>query len=396
MVVRVMIRKAVFLVLTACLVTGALLVGMPISMAQAVNREEPERAGLVPTSVTAEAALLMEYETGRVLYEKNGEQKRPMASTTKIMTALLALEEGDLDDEVTVSPYAASKPGSTMKLKAGDVFSLEELLWGLLLFSGNDASVAIAEHIAGSEEAFVARMNRRAEEIGAVNTRFRNPHGLSAPGHYSTAYDLALVTRYALRRPLFSLFVSTKRREVTGENRDQLKLELRNTNRLLWKYEPADGVKTGTTVTAGECLVASATRGKMRLIAVVLRSQDRWADAQRLLEYGFDRYQVLNFGQKGQVYRTVPVSRGVKGKVPVVFEEDLYAVTTKDRATGLKAVDDLPAVLEAPLKEGEPVGGRYIYLDGELQAYVRLVSAEDVARRGFLGSVLEVLRYLLW
>ncbi|MCL6558998.1 MAG: D-alanyl-D-alanine carboxypeptidase, partial [Firmicutes bacterium] len=222
----------------------------------------------IPPVVTAGAAVLVDARTGQVLYGKNEGQKRPPASTTKIMTALLALEGGDLKQTVTVSPRAASVGEASLDLKAGEKLTLEELIYGALLHSGNDACVAIAEHIAGTEKNFVLLMNQKAKMIGAKDTTFKNTNGLPAPGHLTTAKDLAVLTRYALSNSTFQKIVRTREKTI-GE---QEKRYLHNTNRLLWSYDWINGVKTGTTNEAGCCLVASAAREGRQLISVVLHS----------------------------------------------------------------------------------------------------------------------------
>ena len=231
--------------------------------------------------LSAPAALLADSDTNQVLAALDANQPRAMASTTKIMTALLTLERASLTDQVVVSPTALVG-GSTMGLSAGEVLSVEDLLWGLLLNSGNDAAVALAEHVAGTEAAFVQLMNQRAAELGMRNTRFANPHGLDAPDHTSSAYDLWLVTQEALKHPLFRQIVATPAAVVAGR-------QLVNQNQLLTSYPGADGVKTGTTVAAGESLVGSASPDGHRAVVVILGSQDRYSDARAL----FDHYSTF-------------------------------------------------------------------------------------------------------
>lgn len=234
-------------------------------------------------TVASKAAILMDVSTATVLFGKNEHQRRDPASTTKVMTAILALELGRPDDIVTVSSRAAWTQGSSLNLRPGDRLSLLELTKGVLMCSGNDGSVAIAEHIAGSVNRFAEMMTARAKQLGAPNSSFRNPHGLTAVNHYSTAYDLAMMTRHALAYPEFCSAVSAVTDTMTFE--DGRVQQLHNTNRMLWSYPGADGVKTGTTSAAGQCLIASATRDSWQLIAVVMAGSSRWSDAQRLLEY---------------------------------------------------------------------------------------------------------------
>lgn len=232
--------------------------------------------------LSAPAALVADSATGRVLGAVNAAQPRAMASTTKIMTALLTLERANLGDLVTVSPTALVGEAS-MGLVAGETLTVEDLLWGLLLRSGNDAAVALAEHVAGSEQAFVDLMNQRAAELGLTSTHFANSHGLDAPDHYSSAQDLWRLAELAMANPIFSSMVATQSREAAGR-------QLININELLGIYPGADGIKTGTSEAAGQCLVGSASQDGFRTVAVVLGSQDRYSDAAALLDYSQEQF----------------------------------------------------------------------------------------------------------
>ena len=239
-------------------------------------------AALAMPEVTAQAAIVSDVAAGQVLAEKNAHQRLAPASTTKIATALVALQRGQLEEQVVVQESALIG-GAQMGLSPGQVVTLEELLYGLLLRSGNDAATAIAQHIGGSVDGFVEMMNQEAEALGLTDTHFANPHGLDAPDHYSSAYDLMVIARQALANPTLAEIVSTQ--EVTFRGRP-----LSNRNELLGNYPGADGIKTGTTSEAGECLVASATRDGHQVLVVVLGSEDRYGDASILLDYYFDHY----------------------------------------------------------------------------------------------------------
>lgn len=256
--------------------------------------------------LSARAAVLMDVATGQVLFSRNGDLRLPMASTTKIMTGILAIEMGDLKEQVRVSPRAASQEGSSIWLTAGEVLTLEELLYGLLLSSGNDAAVAIAEHLAGSMEEFTKLMNLKARQLGATKTHFANPHGLPHPEHVTTARELAAIARYALHNPLFNKIVATKHKTISWPGKKWAR-GLRNHNKLLWLYPYADGVKTGFTRAAGRCLVSSATRDGRRLVAVVLNSPQHYADSRMLLEYGFNQFEKFTVIQQGEVVREIKV-----------------------------------------------------------------------------------------
>ena len=243
-------------------------------------------APLTPPQVEAEAAVIMVAKTRQVLFGQNQDAIMYPASTTKIMTLITAIEQGKLDSVATVSGRAAVCDGSSLELRAGDKLTLRELATGMMLVSGNDAAEAIAEHVGGSIPNFVEMMNANAERIGTVNTHFSNPHGLPDPyNHYTTASDLALITAHALQNPEFARIVAMPRYTVHFLNRPDF--QVASTNRLLSTFSGANGVKTGFTNAAGDCLVASATRGGVQLIAVILNDDNRWTDAKKMLEYGF-------------------------------------------------------------------------------------------------------------
>lgn len=265
----------------------------------------PGQAAAAPT-VQAESAVLLDVDTKRVLYEKNADEPKPIASITKIMTAILAIEYGRLDDLVVVSPKASRMEGSSIYLRPGEQVTLETLLYGLMLRSGNDAAVAIAEHIAGSEENFVKLMNMKAWELGMNRTQFANPHGLDAEGHYSTARDMALLSAYALKNPVFQEIVKTKVKRVSWPG-EQWMRSWANKNKMLQFYDGADGVKTGYTKKAGRTLVSSATRGRQQLVVVTLNDPDDWRDHMRLLDYGFSQYPARLLLKEGQLL-PVPAS----------------------------------------------------------------------------------------
>lgn len=231
-----------------------------------------------PPAVTAKSALLVDLDSGQTLFALRPDDPLPPASTAKLMTALIVLQQANLDDAVTISQAAAVTGGSRMGLTAGETLTVRELLYGLLLPSGNDAAVALAEHVAGSEAAFVELMNAQAAQSGLTATHFTGPHGMDAAGQTSSAADLLALARAALAYPLFAQIVATAEAEIGG-------LALTNTNELLGKYPGADGIKTGTSDAGGECLVASVTRQGHRLLAIVLGSQARYADTRALFDF---------------------------------------------------------------------------------------------------------------
>jgi D-alanyl-D-alanine carboxypeptidase (penicillin-binding protein 5/6) len=287
--------------------------------------------GSAPPRLGSAAAVLMDWRSGRLLYEHLGFVRRPPASTTKILTALVAVRRGGLDRWVTVSRRAARTGGSRMHLTTGERLRLGDLLTGMLMRSGNDAAVAIAEHEAGSVAAFAVLMNRTARRLGARASHFENPHGLPDPYHYTTAADLALIARAALREPAIARRVRLRQASVVDA--DGRRFDMTNTNRLLGILPGADGVKTGTTSAAGRCLVASATRRGWRLLAVVLRSPDRWGESAALLEWGFRSFRPLVVARPGEALRRVrspglfgrEVWVGVPGGVRVVVPNEVAA-----------------------------------------------------------------------
>lgn len=338
-------------------------------------------APIAAPQVSADAFLIMDVTTGTTLYEKNACRLMAPASTTKILTAILALEHGNLQDIVTVSLHAAYTTGSSVHLTPGEKLSLDDLLVGLLLRSGNDSAVAIAEHIAGSEQKFADLCNLRAKELGAQNTTFHNPHGLPAPGHRTTAYDLALLTRHALLTlPRFAEIVSAREDTIDWDGRPYDR-QLRNTNKLLWMFAGADGVKTGTTKEAGQCLVSSATRDGQQIIAVVLHSSNRWSDSARLLQYGFDNYQLLHYADKDAVLQSLPVLNGMQECVDAVMAEDMTVVIPKAQSDLLHINYDLPAHMEAPVYNGQKIGEITISVKDHTVKVIDIIAGQEVMER---------------
>jgi D-alanyl-D-alanine carboxypeptidase (penicillin-binding protein 5/6) len=329
-------------------------------------------------AIRAGAAILVEEVSGMILYAKNEHQRRAPASTTKILTAIVALEKGDLEDVVTVSRRAARTGGSRLWLKAGDRLILKELLEGLMLCSGNDAGVAVAEHIAGSERNFARMMNRKAKEIGALNSNFQNPHGLRAPAHYTTAYDLARLTCYALRNPEFSRLVAAREEAIQWYQGEKTR-KVRNTNRLLWSFAGADGVKTGTTAEAGYCLVASAARDGRRFISVVLNSPDRWGESARLLEYGFNNFTLKLLATPGEAVGEIETAGGYPRTVAVYPRRPLMVVVPKgEEAYGEKKIRLRRDKLRPPVKPGTVAGEVAFFFRGEKVCGVDLIVRERV------------------
>ncbi|MDB4894571.1 MAG: D-alanyl-D-alanine carboxypeptidase [Firmicutes bacterium] len=380
-------------------VAAALWLGLTPAVAGAVPRTacpEPAWRAEGAPQLWAWAAILMDWRTGEVLYAKNACNRRDPASTTKILTAMIALERGTLSDQVKISRRAATTPGSSMYLGQGQLYSLHDLLHGLLLRSGNDAATAIAEHIAGSVEAFADLMNAKAREIGATHSHFVNPHGLTDKEHFSTAYDLAVIARYALQNETVRQIVGLREAPITLENLNR-DVVLHNTNRLLWQMEGVDGVKTGTTSAAGACLIASATRDEQKLISVVLHDGHRWSDSAHLLEWGFGRYQLAMLGREGEVLLSRSVAGGKPELLPVAFGDDLAVVTPRAGAVMPKLEVELQQRIVAPVRKGQTVGQVTVRQHGQVKAQAPLVAAQDVAKRNLLDNIMRGLKpFVRW
>ena len=343
--------------------------------------------------VTARAAIVLDQKTGRILFSKNAYEQLPMASTTKIMTAILAIESGKLQDVVTVSENAALVEGSSIDLEAGETKTLEELLYGLILRSGNDAAVAIAEYLGGSVEEFAYLMTQRARRLGAVKTKFMNPHGLDHEEHYTTAYDLALIASHAMSLPEFRGIAATGEKKIswTGRPYDRV---LRNQNKLLTLYEGAEGIKTGWTTPAGRCFVGAASRDGWRLISVVLNAPQMWEDTMTLLDFGFNNYTWEPVITAGQQLKTVTVEKGKAEKVALAAKEEIGLPLKEDEKEFLRYEFEGPNVVRAPIAAGQQLGILRVYFGSECVAQTPLVAAEAVGKLNFFQRIFRFLQNL--
>lgn len=341
--------------------------------------------------INAKAAIVTDMATGRVLFEKDAYSPVPMASTTKIMTAIIAIEAGKLDEEVTVSKNAAKTLGSVINLQPGEKLTLEQLLYGLMLNSGNDAAVAIAEHIGGTVEQFLEMMNEKARILGARNTNFKSPHGLDLDGHYSTPFDLALITRYAMEHPTFSRIVSAKQITIPGRN-------LYNTNEMLEIYPGADGVKTGYTGKAGRCLVTSAIKKGTRLVSVVLNSPSRYARAQssvKILDYCFSSYSYYTLLEPGEIIGYIPVEKGKTDFTPIgTVDKIVYPLTVEEFGRIEKKIW-LNSKMNAPVFAGMDAGYIHFLLDDKVIAESKLKTWHEVERKDFRYYLDRIIEYWL-
>ena len=320
-------------------------------------------------AVSARSAILMDAQTGRILYEKDIDRKSLIASTTKIMTALIVCEQCNVLDRMRIPRESVGIEGSSMYLQEGEVLTIQELLYGMMMHSGNDAAVALAIYCGGTVEGFVELMNDKAKLLGLTGTHFANPNGLDHPDHYSTARDLAVLASYAMNDPIFSRTVSTKTLTVGQRS-------MKNHNKLLWMVEGADGVKTGYTRAAGRVLVSSACRNGRRLVAVTIHDPNDWQDHQKLLEDGFSRYEMRQLIAAGQQIGTRSVLNGEVGTVPVLAIDKFdYPMTDGEQvAIALSP----PEFSYAPVIAGAEAGFAYICIDGKTIGKVPLVYGQTI------------------
>ena len=343
----------------------------------------------LPTSdgmeLSAKSAVLLEESTGHILYEKDSKTRRPMASTTKIMTALCAIELGGLDREITVTDKTVGVEGSSIYLKAGDKITLEELVWAVMLESANDAAETLATELGGSVEGFAEVMNKKAAELGLENTHFTNPHGLSEENHYTTAEDLAKLAAYAMKNEQFREIASTDYHKIDyGES----VRNLRNHNKMLRMYDGAVGVKTGFTKLSGRCLVSAAEREGLTLVAVTLDAPDDWNDHSKMLDYGFSSLMRLNLIDSGEAAYIMPCIGGDGRQVLVRNTESLSLVLPRGEYNITERVI-LPHYFFAPVTAGDTVG-KIEFLDGdEVIGEVPLVAEESVPRVRYKQGILE-------
>lgn len=349
----------------------------------------------VQLETTAETAVLIDYGSGQVLFEKDMHSSRPMASVTKLMTMLLICEAESqgkikMTDKVVTSEHAASMGGSQIFLEPGEEFPAKEMLISIATGSANDASVAMAEYIAGSEEAFVAMMNDKAKAMGLKNTHFSNPTGLPAENHYTSAYDMAQVLRECLRYPLFREVSSIYEHDLRGGE-----FKLWNTNKLLKWYPGTDAGKTGWTNEAKYCLAASAKRDGLRIISVVLgcpMPRTHFQETIKIFNYGFSRYTAVNLAEEGQVIKEITVGKGVDEKVKVITRDSVSLVVTKGQEKTVQGNIVLPdGVVDAPVEKGQVVGSYVVTKDGREALKVDLVTASEVPKASPLQLLNEML-----
>ncbi len=344
-------------------------------------------------NVSAQSAIVIDALSGRVLYEKNAYERRGMASTTKIMTALIALEKLNPDDIVNVSPFAAGTEGSSIWLSPAEKISVNDLLYGLMLASGNDAATALAEHTSGSVQAFTVLMNRKAKSIGAYNTNFTNPHGLPDDNHYTTAYDLALIAKEAMKNETFAEIVATEHKTISWEG-SEWDRSLGNHNKLLKRYEYATGIKTGFTKKDGRCLVSSAEKDGRLNICVTLNAPDDWNDHIAMHEYCFEKYKAHTVCTKGESAGVFKNEETECDDVNIVFDAD-FVTSLTDAEIGKVRIKKILNV-NYPVVKNQAVGRADIFCGDECIGSVGLVSANDAdIKEEFIPILIKLAKGIL-
>lgn len=351
------------------------LVTLPIS---------PVAAEFHESDLTADAAILIEASTGKVLYEKNADARENPASTTKMVTLLLALEGARLNAPVDIGPEAEQVDGTVIHLAGGDQIRMQDLLQAMMLVSGNDAAVAVADYMGPSRSAFVDKMNAFADRVGAHDTHFANPNGLTAADHYTTARDLSKIAAYGWRNSEFRQIVGVKKQQIAWLRPAGKQFTFDNTNELLGTYLGANGIKTGYTEAAGECLVAAAQRNGLQLIAVVLHAGDnrRFVEAAELLDYGFACAKMESAYSKDELVANVRVHDGKAYKISARPERDIYYPVVGDDKSHYAVRKEMNAYVTAPVQAGDQVGSLAILYDGKVVDRVPML-ADEAAEPGF-------------
>lgn len=343
--------------------------------------------------VNALSAVLIDADTGRVLWGKNENAPMAMASTTKIMTAIIALENSDTDRVITVSQRASSAPPVKMHLHTGEKITLKNLLYALLMQSSNDAAVAIAEGVGRSVENFCSMMNKKAREIGCTDTCFVTPNGLDKGNHHSTARDMALIGAYAIRNSDFLNISNTK---TVSFSSDRSSYSITNKNRLLNTYKGAIGIKTGFTGKAGHCFAGAARREGVTLVSVVLASgwgtagkENKWKDTEKILNYGFDNYKKYSIiGNKADI----AVDKAKVSKTTLKYEKSVDLLLSQEEYSNIEFKNDLPPLLEAPVRKGEKAGTGSIYLNGAKLAEVNIIATENIEKHSLGNSFDKIIK----
>lgn len=350
--------------------------------------------------VSAKGAILVDTKSGRVMFEKNADQPLPIASVTKVMTLLLIFEELDsgnvsLDEKITISETASGMGGSQAFIDAGYSYPVEELIKSIIIASANDCAVAMAERISGSEEAFVAKMNKKAQELNMSNTVFKNCTGLPENGHHSSARDVAIMSSELLKHDQYFKWGTVWIDEIKHE-KDGRVTELVNTNRLIRSLQGCDGLKTGYTNEAGFCVTTTAKRGDMRLVSVILggnTSKERFNDAAKLINYGFANYSVQNVVKVGDAVGQVALNGGVEENVNAIAHEDYSVCVKNDGTDKIETRIELPGEINAPIINGQELGRLIISINGEDDGEVILKADKDYKKAGFFERIKRIISF---
>lgn len=398
--------------ISGCLI-AALLLGGFMGLSQFQPRERSisiVNARVEPSEhktgmkVEAKAAVLMDAESGEVLFAQNAHKKLPPASVTKVMTMLLILEGCDsgkisLSDTVTISERAASMGGSQMYMEPGEQHTVEELLKGVAMVSANDGCVALAEHLAGSVEMFVEQMNKRAAELGMKDSHFVNTNGLPVANHYTSAYDIAVMSRALIAFPQtaqwFTKWQDTIKVGLPGKEKE---FGLTNTNKLIKQYPGAIGIKTGFTQDAGYCLSGAAQRDGTRLIGVILgckTSNIRFAEIKKMLDYGFSNFESVKIAEKGQVQKALKIEKGTPSKVDVVMEDDAAILVKKGKKDSIKTKIDMDGYVKLPLKQGQKLGELVVFQDGKEKDRFPIVARQSAKKASIKDLYIQMMKKLI-
>jgi D-alanyl-D-alanine carboxypeptidase (penicillin-binding protein 5/6) len=345
--------------------------------------------------IESKSAILMDCKTGKILWEKDAFEPMAMASTTKIMTAIITLENANLEDMVTVSQKATLAPKVKMFLQKGEEVKLEYLLYALMLESSNDAAVAIAEHVGGTVEGFCKMMTDKAKEIGTKDTIFETPNGLDAGNHHSTSYDLALISSYALQNDKFMKLINTPSISFSSSKRPYT---FNNKNRLLRELDGANGIKTGFTNKAGHCFVGSAKRGGMQLVSVVLQSgwgergkNQKFIDSKELLNYGFKNYKYYDVIDNTYAAANVAIERSKTPELGLYYKDCLELPLTEQEFQSISIKFDMPQAIKAPVLRNQKLGVAKVFINGKLYTEIDLVTVAEAARHDLKTCMERVL-----
>ena len=337
------------------------------------------KASSAAVSVSAQSAVLIECESGNVIFSKNSDTRLPMASTTKIMTALVVIESCNLSDTVKISKAACGIEGSSVYLREGEIFTVKELLYALMLASANDAATALALYVSGSEEAFADKMNEKASELGLSDTHFKNPHGLEDDEHYTTTKELALIAAHASKNEVFRSICSTKKIIIKRESKESARL-LTNHNKMLSSYDGCFGIKTGFTKASGRCLVSGAERDGLSLIAVTLNAPDDWQDHKSMLDYGFSLYEKVTLLKAGELSLPLDLIGSLQSTVLCTNSSDIYAILPKGTPLPEFTVE-MKRFEYAPVDKGECVGRIVYKYKGKIIAQSEIITSFCAEKR---------------